>query len=101
MIFFFFPAPAFHCQTKASNNQKCDDYCNICWSESLIQSPILQLKCSHFFHKTCIEKSIKTGWNGARITFGFLECPLCKKLIEHKELDGVLKEQLQLKGIGA
>lgn len=38
-----------------------------------------------------------TSFKGARITFGFMNCPLCKKLIEHESLKKLLKPLIKLK----
>jgi len=77
------------------DGQKGSDYCNIFWVEDLISSPSLKLICGHVFHYQCISTRIDKKWPGARITFGFLSCPLCKKQIAHpmlkNELDPVLK----------
>jgi len=36
------------------------------------------------------------GWNGVRITFGFLACPLCKRQMKHPALADVLAPKLAL-----
>lgn len=35
---------------------------------------------------------IKTSWNGARITFSFMDCPTCKKEISAKHCPEIEKE---------
>lgn len=57
-----------------------DDYCNICWCESLSQSPCIQLECGHIFHYDCIMERLKYRWTSDRITFSYLNCPLCDKV---------------------
>ena len=61
-------------------NNKIDgnDYCNICFTESLKSGPCIRTDCGHIFHFLCVLKRLEIGWNGPRITFSFLLCPLCK-----------------------
>lgn len=78
------------------NSQLKDDYCNICWSESLGAAPCVQLACSHIFHHHCLLKNLAAKWQGVTITFGFLECPLCKHQVSHPALASHLKPYLDL-----
>lgn len=73
------------------------DFCNICWVSELGQAPCIQLACSHIFHLDCIKMKLKNRWAGTRITFGFLECALCKQMINHPALQEDLKPILELK----
>lgn len=63
--------------------QSADDYCVICFTDALADSPCLQLECGHVFHKACVEKKIEQRWPCARINFKFLQCPLCEKEMAH------------------
>lgn len=76
-----------------------DDYCNICFVESLHAAPSIRLKCGHVFHIKCVKTNVEKKWPGARITFGFLNCPLCKEEISHPSplLASVLDPMLALK----
>ncbi|KAJ3440543.1 e3 ubiquitin-protein ligase mycbp2 [Anaeramoeba flamelloides] len=84
-------------------DQRSDDFCNICWITSLETAPCIKLECGHIFHYHCLMMRLKTKWNGARITFNFIKCPLCKSKIEHVSLKEILKplnelwENLQIK----
>mmetsp|Transcript_18614 Transcript_18614/g.26102 ORF Transcript_18614/g.26102 Transcript_18614/m.26102 type:complete len:576 (+) Transcript_18614:22-1749(+) len=79
---------------KSTNiTQTGDDFCNICWTEDLNSAPCVRLDCGHIFHYECIKTKLVNKWSGARITFSFLECPLCKALITHN--DPALKKILQ------
>lgn len=69
-----------------------DDYCNICWIETLDQAPCIQLECKHVFHASCIRAKIYNKWPGTRITFGFMNCPVCGKEMKHS----ALKQQLKI-----
>eukprot|EP00825_Cyclidium_porcatum_P039779 TRINITY_DN4898_c0_g1_i1.p1 TRINITY_DN4898_c0_g1~~TRINITY_DN4898_c0_g1_i1.p1 ORF type:complete len:436 (-),score=56.00 TRINITY_DN4898_c0_g1_i1:71-1378(-) len=59
-----------------------DDYCNICFVESLKSSPCVRFGCGHYFHYQCIKKRLSLKWPSARIIFNFCVCPLCKAWIE-------------------
>lgn len=37
-------------------NQKGDDYCAICYVESLTAAPSIQCGCGHIFHLKCVKK---------------------------------------------
>jgi Ring finger domain len=76
-------------EDKCSQQQKGDDYCNICFIAALSDQPCVQLSCGHIFHEECMMKKISQRWPGPRIVFFFCECPLCKKWIScltHKEI---------------
>jgi len=74
-----------------------EEFCNICWVESLMAGPTLQLKCGHYFHFMCTWNKIERKWPAARITFGFLSCPLCKQEIHHEAVEEMSKKFYQLK----
>jgi hypothetical protein len=63
------------------------DSCAICMTDELRASAIVQVECGHFFHVACTRKKIQTGYNGARISFEFQNCPLCNAKIRHPVLD--------------
>eukprot|EP00494_Astrolonche_serrata_P028664 UN28931 len=73
------------------------DYCNICWVEGLSQAPIVRLECNHYFHYRCVEKKIDKKWPAARITFKFMDCPLCNKVMCHQALRRLMAPSLKLK----
>jgi len=79
-----------------STQQKSEDWCNICWSEELSAAPCIQLECGHIFHSGCVQQKINKKWSGARITFGFLDCPLCMKQMKHTSIEKEIKPMLQL-----
>jgi len=88
--------PCLHPDCERDNTQKNSDYCNICWVEDLGSAPCIQLDCGHIFHYSCATSKISNGWSGARISFGFLDCALCKKQMSHPALASDLKPLLQL-----
>jgi len=90
--------PCLQCQD-GTGEQTAEDFCNICWVESLASAPSIRLQCGHVFHYTCIKSKIKKRWPAARITFGFSECPLCKQSIEHPALEEELKPIRELKAM--
>eukprot|EP01113_Clastostelium_recurvatum_P041088 TRINITY_DN6477_c0_g1_i3.p1 TRINITY_DN6477_c0_g1~~TRINITY_DN6477_c0_g1_i3.p1 ORF type:complete len:826 (-),score=144.28 TRINITY_DN6477_c0_g1_i3:48-2417(-) len=72
--------------TAVNLTQTSEDYCNICWVDSLGSAPCLQLNCGHVFHASCVHTKLAKKWPTPRITFGFAECPLCKTQISHPSL---------------
>eukprot|EP01083_Nonionella_stella_P307053 1077748_1 len=65
------------CIPKAAEYDQ-DDFCNICWVEPLSASPTVKLQCGHYFHYLCLKQKIEKGFVSSRLTFGFLNCPLCR-----------------------
>jgi E3 ubiquitin-protein ligase MYCBP2 len=58
----------------------------------------LFLGCTHTYHAGCVRQLLENKWVGARITFGFMQCPLCKKDMQHpytKDLMDVFTELLE------
>ncbi|CBN77584.1 conserved unknown protein [Ectocarpus siliculosus] len=78
-----------------------NDFCNVCWTESLLAAPCVKLECGHFVHVSCGREQLMRGRPTARLTFGFMSCPVCradKVLALHPHLgkcDGI-PEQLEL-----
>lgn len=68
-------------------SQSLDDYCNICFTETLSEAPCIELDCGHIFHYHCLLQRISEKWNPPRITFGFMQCPLCNTKISHSLLN--------------
>eukprot|EP00002_Diphylleia_rotans_P039326 TRINITY_DN9099_c0_g1_i2.p1 TRINITY_DN9099_c0_g1~~TRINITY_DN9099_c0_g1_i2.p1 ORF type:complete len:433 (+),score=56.03 TRINITY_DN9099_c0_g1_i2:220-1518(+) len=68
------------------------DFCNICWVEELRQGPCIRLDCGHMFHYLCILNKLKQKWQGPRIHFTFLNCPLCNQRMRHPSLEEHMKE---------
>lgn len=66
------------------------DYCNICWVEALDAAPLIRLGCGHFFHYHCAQAKVKKKWPAARITFKFMDCPLCNSIMEHEALHRIV-----------
>ena len=74
-----------------------EDFCNICWVDPLFAAPTIKLKCGHYFHFKCVWDKIERKWPAARITFGFLNCPLCKQQIEDESLREITDQYYKLK----
>jgi hypothetical protein len=55
-----------------------DSYCSVCYTEPLGQAPTVRLQCGHAFHYSCVKHILTNRWNGPRMNFGFMGCPLCK-----------------------
>jgi RCR-type E3 ubiquitin transferase len=62
------------------------------------ESPCLVLaKCQHIFHWKCLRLVLEQKWpSGPRISFRFIQCPLCKIEIEHPALEDLLSPLRQL-----
>jgi len=69
-----------------------DEFCGICYVESLKDAPCIQLQgpCTHMFHYGCVVKKLESKWPNARIGFEFLSCPLCKQAMNHPSLTSIL-----------
>ncbi|KAN0033561.1 hypothetical protein ACTFIV_000022 [Dictyostelium citrinum] len=76
-----------HILNKHKTNQKSNDYCNICWTDSLSSEPCIQLDCGHIFHKKCCSSVLKKRWTSSRISFGFVKCALCSQNMQHPSLE--------------
>ncbi|MFH4976506.1 hypothetical protein AB6A40_003215 [Gnathostoma spinigerum] len=71
--------------------QDADDLCVICFTDRLGGSPCIQLECGHIFHYLCVKAALEKKWIGPRILFRFMQCPLCRKQIEHPSLKELLE----------
>jgi hypothetical protein len=75
------------------SKQSSDDLCNICYVEELGQSACIKLfDCGHIFHFDCVKNKISSKWPGSRITFNFMNCPLCNVKMNHPSIDSISKE---------
>uniref|UniRef100_A0A915DDX7 RCR-type E3 ubiquitin transferase n=1 Tax=Ditylenchus dipsaci TaxID=166011 RepID=A0A915DDX7_9BILA len=87
--------PCFHCRN-SDIRQDADDLCIICFVDRLGEAPCVQLKCGHFFHHKCVRTILERRWNGPRIVFRFMQCPLCKEQIDHTAFSDLLKPLMDL-----
>jgi hypothetical protein len=46
--------------------------------------------CTHVVHHACALTKIESRWPGARISFEFRTCPVCKQNLAHPALEAVL-----------
>jgi E3 ubiquitin-protein ligase MYCBP2 len=69
-----------------------NDLCSICYIESLNEAPCLELGCGHVFHTHCLEEKLTKRWPTARISFNFMDCPLCKEQIAHTMLQAPIAQ---------
>eukprot|EP00746_Dinoflagellata_sp_MGD_P070606 gnl/MRDRNA2_/MRDRNA2_28887_c0_seq1.p1 gnl/MRDRNA2_/MRDRNA2_28887_c0~~gnl/MRDRNA2_/MRDRNA2_28887_c0_seq1.p1 ORF type:complete len:486 (+),score=94.71 gnl/MRDRNA2_/MRDRNA2_28887_c0_seq1:72-1529(+) len=67
--------------------------CGVC----LEQNSPLVLECTHCFCKPCLTQQVNSRWPGPRVTFGYLNCGICRGSLAHTELDNLLKEHIVLK----
>mmetsp|Transcript_15848 Transcript_15848/g.39062 ORF Transcript_15848/g.39062 Transcript_15848/m.39062 type:complete len:739 (-) Transcript_15848:199-2415(-) len=75
-----------------------EEFCPVCYVEGLKDAPCIQSrgKCRHIFHLKCVTDRINAGYNGARINFKFITCPLCNNKIDHPALKKALTPWLRL-----
>ena len=83
-------------KVKIPDNHCSDDFCNICWTESIGAQASVHLDCGHIFHVDCIVKKIKPRWLTPRIVFGFLKCPTCKANIQADHIAPIRKETKEM-----
>ncbi|CAM9275544.1 unnamed protein product [Choristocarpus tenellus] len=74
-----FCIPCLEACCPSSNTDGDAEFCNICWTETLIAAPCVELVCGHFVHASCGRQQLKKGRPTARLTFGFMDCPVCRK----------------------
>jgi hypothetical protein len=69
---------------KGGEPQTSESWCRICYTSTLGEEPSISLtKCGHLFHLSCVRQLLRHRWTGARITFGFRCCPLCRQVMSH------------------
>jgi hypothetical protein len=81
----------------AAASQTGDDYCGICYTDSLLFRPCIQLECGHIFHAECAQQKLTKRWPSPCISFSFATCPLCHADMKHPWLDATLKDIRALK----
>jgi len=79
------------------SGQVAEDLCNICWVEELRKAPCVKLECGHVFHYHCIKTKLETRWIGVRVTFSFMDCPLCKQTMSAAAIKPLIDQSLVLK----
>ena len=80
-------------------NQNSEEYCSICYTESLGSAPVVKTKCGHYYHHHCIISKLKKKFVGPKITFGYAECSQCKNWLEfpnNPDLQILAKESYDL-----
>uniref|UniRef100_A0A8R1DYZ2 RCR-type E3 ubiquitin transferase n=1 Tax=Caenorhabditis japonica TaxID=281687 RepID=A0A8R1DYZ2_CAEJA len=82
--------PCFTCK-KSDTTQDGDDVCVICFTERLGAAPCIRLGCGHIFHYHCVRMILEKRWNGPRIVFRFMHCPLCIQFIDHEGLQDLIE----------
>jgi len=79
--------------------QKADDYCAICYSESLENAPLVRSDCNHLVHHHCVLNTYKKKWVGPKIEFKFAKCTKCNKWLSFKnnpDLNSISNENKEL-----
>ena len=78
-----------------------EDDCSVCLAPLGI-SPVIRLSsCGHTFHYECVRAKLRAGWSGARMSFDFLGCPVCRVRVRHPLLEETMtnmhKKELAVK----
>eukprot|EP00760_Papus_ankaliazontas_P010676 PhM_4_TR14404/c0_g1_i1/m.20587/K10693/MYCBP2, PAM; E3 ubiquitin-protein ligase MYCBP2 len=79
------------------SRQTNEDFCIICYIETLDAAPCVQLHCGHVFHFYCLESRLEKRWPTARITFRFMTCLICNAFMECEALNKLLTPLKALK----
>ena len=69
-----------------------EEFCPVCYVEELSAAPCIKMTgpCLHVVHYQCALTKITSKWPGARISFEFRTCPVCKQNMAHPALETVL-----------
>lgn len=68
-----------------------DEWCPICWTETIGAAPSIQLECGHVLHHACAEAMVRKGhMGGRRLMFKSIKCPLCQAIMQHPTLSSLL-----------
>lgn len=74
-----------------------EEWCPICWTETLHGAPAIHLNCGHVLHHHCVEAMIRKGSSsGRRLSFKSIKCPLCQALMGHPSINKILHDRLVL-----
>lgn len=87
----------FRCHDDTTLRQDADDMCVICFTDTLSAAPSIKLSCDHVFHYRCCQATLSRRWPGPRITFGFMQCPICKEPLFHESLREMIEPLRELK----
>ncbi|KAL4230092.1 hypothetical protein ACF0H5_010477 [Mactra antiquata] len=88
--------PCLQPECVTEGHQTSQDNCIICYTDMLSAAPAIMIKCGHVFHLHCAKRILQNRWVGPRINFNFTQCPICKSIIEHTELDLLMQPIRQL-----
>merc|ERR1719482_363870 len=67
--------------------------CGVCMEDN----DQLLLECTHCFCKPCLIQQLDSRWPGLRVTFGYLNCGLCREGLANQELEALLTDHLGLR----
>lgn len=74
-----------------------DEWCGICWTESIGSAPAIRLECGHVLHYHCaMALTAKGQIGGRRLNFKSIRCPLCQAIMHHPLLNGFLAPHIEL-----
>lgn len=72
---------------------RCLDTCAVCQEEG----EVLNLACQHTYCCDCLRGQLSARWPGQRVTFGYLNCGICRQPLEHEEATAELAPHHALK----
>ncbi len=77
---------------------RCTCSCSHLQVEALKDAPCIRATgdCKHVFHYQCVKDKLAARWPGARVTFEFRGCPVCKQTLQHPALADVLMPILEM-----
>ncbi|CAJ0567117.1 unnamed protein product, partial [Mesorhabditis spiculigera] len=82
---------------REGTSQDGDDVCVICFTDRLGAAPCIKIECGHIFHYACVRAVLEKRWNGPRILFRFMNCPLCNGEMEHPGIRDLIEPLKALK----
>jgi len=72
---------------------RCEGACAVCQDEG----EVLNLACAHTYCSDCVHGQLSARWPGQRVTFGYLNCGVCRRPLEHEELAAELASHRALR----
>eukprot|EP00928_Gymnodinium_smaydae_P005325 TRINITY_DN11817_c0_g2_i1.p1 TRINITY_DN11817_c0_g2~~TRINITY_DN11817_c0_g2_i1.p1 ORF type:complete len:590 (+),score=125.81 TRINITY_DN11817_c0_g2_i1:106-1875(+) len=74
-----------------------EDWCPICWTETLGAAPVIQLECGHFVHHHCAQAMVRRGITGGRrLAFKSIKCAQCQAIMQHPSIKASMAPMLAM-----
>jgi len=78
---------------QAKEQEAPDTTCPICTDAD----SDMKLDCGHQYHSECVQMQLNAKWSGARITFNFLDCAMCRQRMVHASLKQQIDQFISMK----